>query len=186
MVDGRAPRTLQAGDDEMKHRTTRRALSLGAAIALALALGACKGGDQGTPTPAAPAKVAGAAPAPAGTPAAAAVPAVADTKAAPAAPTVAAVPTPPQAPTAPTPPTAAPDTAGIAVPPTAPVDVAAAGLPGGMQPPPFDPATGRPMQRDAVPQAAPPDGVDAIKDFEGARIGLLHTANRVGEFDPCG
>lgn len=43
--------------------------------------------------------------------------------------------------------------------------------------------TRRPPASKRVP---PPKGLDAYADFVGARVGLIHTANVMGEIDPCG
>lgn len=43
--------------------------------------------------------------------------------------------------------------------------------------------TRRPPTSKRVP---PPKGMDAYADFVGARVGLIHTANVMGEVDPCG
>ncbi len=40
----------------------------------------------------------------------------------------------------------------------------------------------RPIAR----RTPPPGGMDAFPDFKGTRIGLVHTANVIGEVDPCG
>lgn len=38
----------------------------------------------------------------------------------------------------------------------------------------------------AATRVAPPKGMDAHPDFVGARVGLIQTANVMGEVDPCG
>ena len=43
----------------------------------------------------------------------------------------------------------------------------------------------KPLTR-AATRVAPPKGMDAHPDFVGARVGLIHTANVMGEVDPCG
>ena len=40
--------------------------------------------------------------------------------------------------------------------------------------------------RPTVGRTPPPGGMDAFQDFKGRRIGLIHTANVIGEVDPCG
>jgi len=40
--------------------------------------------------------------------------------------------------------------------------------------------------RSAQRRTPPPAGMDAFADFDGKRIGLVHTANLIGEIDPCG
>jgi hypothetical protein len=51
----------------------------------------------------------------------------------------------------------------------------------------------RPESRAATPspvstrrRTPPPGGMDAFSEFQGKRIGLIHTANVIGEVDPCG
>jgi len=46
-------------------------------------------------------------------------------------------------------------------------------------------APAKPVTR-ASTRVAPPKGMDAHPDFVGARVGLIQTANVMGEVDPCG
>ena len=50
----------------------------------------------------------------------------------------------------------------------------------------------RPESRAATPppvpirrRTPPPGGMDVFSDFQGKRVGLIHTANVIGEVDPC-
>ena len=61
--------------------------------------------------------------------------------------------------------------------------------PGALRMPPTGGTEGskaaKPVTR-ASTRVAPPKGMDAHPDFVGARVGLIHTANVMGEVDPCG
>ena len=38
----------------------------------------------------------------------------------------------------------------------------------------------------AARRTPPPKGVDAYAEFQGTRVGVVHTGNLIGEIDPCG
>ena len=48
------------------------------------------------------------------------------------------------------------------------------------------PTTASPATRRAPTAVGGPAGRAAYADFQGKRIGLVHTANVIGEVDPCG